>query len=80
MVYSIVRCFDIPNLGVQTLPGGLRAVTQLEGGPFIELSGGLLLVLGGLGDLLTAPAGLADSSRFSRRWRSGASMPPHATG
>jgi hypothetical protein len=79
-VYAIVRCFDIPNLGVQVLPGGIQAVTQLEGGPFIELSGGLLLVLGALGDLLAAPVAAGDGSRFPGRWRSRTSVPPpHAT-
>jgi hypothetical protein len=77
LAYGIVRCFDVPVLGVQIVRGGLPASTQLEGGPFIELSGGLLFVLGALGDLLTAPAGAAGGSRFSSdRWRSGPSVIP----
>jgi hypothetical protein len=81
LVYGIVRCFDIPTLGVQIVRVGVPATTQLEGGPFIMLSGGLLLVLGALGDLLTAPAGVAGGSRFSDRWRSGTRVPPsHAAG
>jgi hypothetical protein len=77
LAYGIVRCFDVPSLGVQIVRGGLPASTQLEGGPFIELSGGLLFVLGALGDLLTAPTGAAGGSRFSDRWRSGPSVIPH---
>jgi hypothetical protein len=82
IAYGIVRCFDVPNLGVNILPGGLEAITQLEGGPFIILSGGLLMVLGALGDLLTVPAGdVAGRRRLSGRWRRGTSMsPPHAAG
>jgi hypothetical protein len=81
MAYAIVRCFDIPSLGVQVVPGGVQATTQIEGGPFIELSGGLMLVLGALGDLLAAPAGAAGGSRYSGRWRRGTSVhPPHVAG
>jgi hypothetical protein len=77
-VYGIVRCFAVPNLGVELLPGGVPAVTQLEGGPFVELVGGLMLVLGALGDLLAAPADATYAG--PRRWRGGRSTPapPHA--
>jgi hypothetical protein len=74
IVYGVVRVFDVPDLGVQVLPGGVRAITQLEGGPFIELSGGILLVLGAVGDLLGAPIGA--TSPTARRWRGPSSVPP----
>jgi hypothetical protein len=77
LAYGIVRCFDVPALGIQIVRGGLPASTQLEGGPFIELSGGLLFVLGALGDLLTLPAGAVGGSRFSDRWRSRPSVIRH---
>ena len=77
LAYGIVRCFDVPALGVEIVRGGLPATTQLEGGPFIELSGGLLFLIGALGDLLTWPAGTARGSRSSDRWRSGPSVIPH---
>jgi hypothetical protein len=54
-VYALVRCFDIPALGVNTvsqiLPGA-KAATTLEGGPFLALTGGLMLLAGSVGDLL----------------------------
>src|SRR5690242_9819390 len=39
-VYGLVRCFCGAQPRVELLPGGVPAVTQLEGGPFIELLGG----------------------------------------
>jgi small-conductance mechanosensitive channel len=74
LAYGIVRWINIPNLGVEIV-SGLPAITQLEGGPFIELTGGLLLVLGALGDLLAAPAGALSRPSFSG-WRAGSSVPP----
>ncbi len=79
-VYGLVRCLVVPSLGVELLPGGLPAVTQLEGGPFIELLGGGILLLGALGDLLTLPAAQEGGSRLSRGWRVGRSVPPARAG
>ena len=70
----------VPSLGVELLPGGVPAVTQLEGGPFIELLGGGILSLGALGDLLTFPAAQEGGSRLSRGWRVGRSVPPARVG
>ena len=80
-VYGLLRCFVVPSLGVALLPGGVpAAVTQLEGGPFIELLGGGILLLGALGDLLTFPAAHGAGSRPSRGWRVGRSVPPASVG
>ena len=70
----------MPSLGVELLPGGVPAVTQLEGGPFMELLGGGILSLGALGDLLTFPAAQEGGSRLSRGWRVGRSVPPAGAG
>ena len=56
-VYAVVRCFDVPALGVDALPaavprGGGRAATQLAGGTFVGMAGGLMLLVGSLADLL----------------------------
>lgn len=56
-VYALVRCFDVPALGVDALPpavprGGGRAATQLAGGTFVAMAGGLMLLIGSLADLL----------------------------
>jgi hypothetical protein len=81
VIYAVVRCFDIPSLGVPLVRTVVPATTQLEGGPFITLSGGLLLVLGALGDLLTAPTGMGAGSGLSARWRGRSPVPPsHAAG
>jgi hypothetical protein len=79
-VYGLVRCIVVPSLGVELLPGGVPAVTQLEGGPFIELLGGGILLLGALGDLLTLPAAQAGGSRRSRGWGVSRSVPPAGAG
>ncbi|HWF73792.1 MAG TPA: hypothetical protein VG186_10640 [Solirubrobacteraceae bacterium] len=68
-VYAIVRCFDIPDLGVKAVPVPVPALTQVEAGPFAALASGTILVIGALVDLLGAPAG-ARVPRFSTsRWR-----------
>jgi hypothetical protein len=75
--YAIVRCFDIPNLSVRGT-SGTRSVTELEGGPFVAIAGGLMLVIGGIGELLVAPSQRERSPSISRgRWQ-GPSTPPHA--
>jgi lysylphosphatidylglycerol synthetase-like protein (DUF2156 family) len=55
LVYGIVRCFVIPDLGVAAVTArgavAARAATSLEGGPFVEIGGGLLLAIGAIGML-----------------------------
>lgn len=78
LVYAIIRCLDVPNLGVEILPGGIPAITELEGGPFILIGGSLLIFLGALGDLF-APATEPDTElRATRRFRGfgGGPVPP----
>lgn len=62
LAYGVVRCFDLPHLGVTAVSAGgaiaLRTITQLEGGPFVELAGGLMLVAGALGHMWPVPAEL----------------------
>jgi hypothetical protein len=58
-VYSAVRVFDVPALGVTEVPrpagyAPLEQDTQLDGGPFLSLAGGFLLTLGSLPVLLAA--------------------------
>ena len=77
---ALCAAFLVPSLGVELLPGGVPAVTQLEGGPFMELLGGGILSLGALGDLLTFPAAQEGGSRLSRGWRVGRSVPPAGAG
>jgi hypothetical protein len=54
-VYAAIRCFDIPDLGVGPIGGALEAETNLDGGPFLALGGGALLILGSLPVLLPRP-------------------------
>jgi hypothetical protein len=76
--YAIVRCFDIPNLAIRG-PSGARAVTELEGGPFLAIAGGVMLFVGGLGELIAAPSPSERSRWLSRsRWRGPSTSPPHA--
>jgi hypothetical protein len=76
-VYAIVRCFDIPNLAIHG-PAGIRAVTELEGGPFVAIAGGVMLVIGGIGEVLLSPAA-APRPWFSRSgWRGPSTPPPQA--
>jgi hypothetical protein len=55
LAYAIVRCFDIPHLGVLLVgPNGaarLATITQLEGGTFVAIGGGAMMLLGGLAAL-----------------------------
>jgi hypothetical protein len=58
--YAVVRCFDVPALGVDLLaPGAGRATTQLGGGTFMAMAAGLALLAGSLGDLLPVRDGTA---------------------
>jgi hypothetical protein len=61
VVYAAVRILDIPGLAIDQLPPGLahavEAATNLEGGPFLALLGGIMLSLGALGVLFPARAG-----------------------
>jgi hypothetical protein len=51
-VYGAIRCFDTPHLGVGPIGGVLQAETNLDGGPFLTLTGGGMLILGSLPVLL----------------------------
>jgi hypothetical protein len=77
--YAIVRCFDIPDLGIDAVTRaapGAHAATTLEGGALLALTGGVLTIIGAIGDLMPArteadadaatDAG-AGGSRFRRR-------------
>ncbi|MCW3032864.1 MAG: hypothetical protein JWM60_1209 [Solirubrobacterales bacterium] len=81
LVYGIVRCFDIPNLGVVLLsPVGaarLSAITQLEGGPFVELGGGALILLGGIGAMASRWVDVPVEVRPSSTGWSGNPSTPH---
>jgi hypothetical protein len=71
LVYAAVRCFDLPSLGVALVgPNGVvatKAVTVLEGGPFVAIAGGLMLAIGALGNLWPASSAVPGSERETRR-------------
>lgn len=53
-IYSAIRCFDIPDLGVTNLVRPVagttpRARTHLDGGPLLALSGSIVTVIGSIG-------------------------------
>jgi hypothetical protein len=83
LVYAAVRCFDLPGLGVALVgPNGFvatKAVTALEGGPFVAIAGGLMLAIGALGGLSPAGSAATGSEREARRgWeREGPTFTPH---
>ncbi len=83
LVYSAVRCFDLPRLGVALVgPHGVvatKAVTALEGGPFVAIAGGLMLAIGALGSLWPAGSAVPGSEREARRdrEREGPAFTPH---
>jgi hypothetical protein len=54
VAYGIVRCFDIPNLGIHltNVTAGIKPATVLESGPILSIGAGLMLLMGSLGDLL----------------------------
>jgi hypothetical protein len=76
--YAVVRCFEVPHLGVRA-EAGARPVSELEGGPFVAIAGGLMLLIGGVGELLLAST-RAERSRWIRRsgWHGPSTPPPHA--
>jgi hypothetical protein len=81
--YALVRCFDIPNLGVAGLRGGpggtAGAGTELGGGTLLAVSGGIMLLLGSLGDLLPSPeadGATGEQARDARFERTAAAEPP----
>jgi hypothetical protein len=87
--YAIVRCFDLPSLGVRALAPlapGARAATTLEGGPFLEIVGGIMIALGSLPNLVgapeeaQAPAGAERGGRFRRGAPAPASRAPAERG
>jgi hypothetical protein len=77
-VYAIVRLFEVPNLGIRW-PGGVRAVTELEGGPFVALAGGIMLLIGGIGELIVSSAS-SEGTRWASasHWGDPSTPPPHA--
>jgi hypothetical protein len=79
--YAIVKLVEIPELGVRG-PNGVRAVTELEGGPFLALVGGLMLLIGGVGEVIASSASPSDtrSSASRTRWQGPSTRPPHAVG
>ena len=59
VVYSAVRILDLPSFGVFDVArpfgyGTIERGTDLDGGPFLALTGGFLLTLGALPVLVTA--------------------------
>jgi hypothetical protein len=56
VVYAVARCLNLPALGISAHSGAklIPAITQVEGGPFVELSAGAMLTLGALVDLLAS--------------------------
>jgi hypothetical protein len=71
-VFAVVRLFDVPDLGFSTLAPpktAVRARTDLDGGPFLALGGGLILTAGAVGALLAAPARPRAAGRARRRPR-----------
>jgi hypothetical protein len=76
-VYAIVRCVDVPNLAIHGA-AGVRVATDLEGGPFVAIAGGVMLVLGGVGELFTAPASSTTPSFSRSRWQGPSTPPPQA--
>jgi hypothetical protein len=56
-VWALIRCLDIPSLGVNELATparGATASTVLDGGPFLALAGAVMLAMGSLSILLPA--------------------------
>ena len=81
LAYGIVRCFDVPHLGVAAITTtgvvATHAITNLEGGPFVELTGGILLATGGLGSLFWPSAtAVADRPERSRQWSDPGTVAP----
>jgi hypothetical protein len=56
IVYAVARCLDVPALGIPRgrTAGVIPAITQVDGGPFVELSAGALLAAGALMDLFAS--------------------------
>ncbi|MCW3009594.1 MAG: hypothetical protein JWP17_4220 [Solirubrobacterales bacterium] len=57
VAYTVVRCFSIPDLGINRVASILptaHATTTLEGGLFLGMAGGLMLLFASLADLLPA--------------------------
>jgi hypothetical protein len=74
--YAVVRAFEIPSVAASGIAGGLPSVaatTVLDGGVFLAMSGGVLLVVASLADLLpseeVAPATATTSGRTGPRRR-----------
>jgi hypothetical protein len=76
--YAIFRCFEVPNLGIHGGPPGIRAITELEGGPFVALAGGIMLIVGGVGELIASPAASEGTWASRAHWRGPSTPPPQA--
>jgi hypothetical protein len=79
--HAVVRLVEIPQLGIRG-PRGVRAVTELEGGPFVALVGGLMLLIGGVGELIVSSPNTPGAATWASRtrWQSSSTQPPHAVG
>jgi hypothetical protein len=75
-VYAIVRWVEIPKLGITLAPGPVPAITQVEAGPFAALAGGVILVVGAVVDLVTAPVGARSPRLQGHRREAGPRVPP----
>jgi hypothetical protein len=71
LAYGIVRCFVIPDLGVAAVTArgivAARAATSLEGGPFVEIGGAVLLATGAIGMLMPS-ASVYREAEQAREW------------
>jgi hypothetical protein len=54
-VYAVVRALDVPDLGVNVVPNlPVQAATTVEGGTYVAVVAGLMVMAGALPDLLPA--------------------------
>jgi hypothetical protein len=77
--YAAVRCFDVPDLGVDQLVRAIggrhpRPQTHLNGGPFLALGGSVLLIAGSVGANWPVPAQPASPPRDSAPASTGAEV------
>jgi hypothetical protein len=75
--YAVVRCVDIPGLSVRGTRGA-HTLTELEGGPFVAIAGGVMLLVGGIGEMIVAPRESARPWYSRSPWRGPSTPPPHA--
>jgi hypothetical protein len=77
-VYGVVRCFDVPDLGIHAGPrNGVAAHTAIDAGPLLALVGGLMIVVGSLVVAVAASRAAARATGArTRRPRHGGAAPP----